>query len=279
MIRALLLLLLLLSNLAFAEVRSVFPAEVFQGRSFIIFIASPEAKNDYRAQFDGKSIRFFPYEEGVRAIIGTLPEQKLGDYDLVINKIAPRGQTETQTVNITVSHCLYPKVSFWLKPAKKKLLTPDLIAREWALIEAKILEETPYKLWRGLFLKPVPGITTMAFGTREYINGRISGRHRGQDFRAKPSTPIKATNDGKVVVAEFFKSFGGTVVIDHGQGVHSLYFHQSKILAREGKAVGKGEVIGLSGNTGISSGPHLHWGMSVHNVRVDPMQWVQTVML
>jgi hypothetical protein len=279
MIRALLLSLLLLSNLAFADIRLVYPAEVFQGRSFIIFIASPEAKHDYRAQFDGKSIRFFPYEEGVRAIIGTLPEQKLGDYDLVINKVAPRGQTETQTVIITVSHCLYPKVSFWLKPAKKKLLTPDLIAQEWALIEAKILEESPYKLWGGLFLKPVPGITTMTFGTREYINGRISGRHRGQDFRAKPGTPIKAANDGKVVVAEFFKSFGGTVVIDHGQGVHSLYFHLSKIQAKEGKAIGKGEVVGLSGNTGISSGPHLHWGMSVHNVRVDPMQWVQTVML
>lgn len=278
MIRALLLTLLLLSNPAFAEIKLVYPAEVFQGRSFIVFVSSPEVKSNYQARFDGKNMRFFPYEEGVRAIIGTQPEQKTGDYALVIDKIAPDGKTENQTANITVSHRLYPKVSFWLKPAKKKLLTPDLIAREWAIIEAKILKETPYKLWRGLFLKPVPGITTMAFGTREYVNGKISGRHRGWDFRARQGTSIKAAHDGKVVVAEFFKSFGGTVVIDHGQGINTLYFHLSKITAQVEQELKRGELIGLSGNTGISSGPHLHWGMSVHNVRVDPMQWVNTVM-
>jgi murein DD-endopeptidase MepM/ murein hydrolase activator NlpD len=81
-----------------------------------------------------------------------------------------------------------------------------------------------------------------------------------------------------VVFADDLKAFGGTVVIDHGQGVNTLYFHLSKIGVTVGQSIKKGEAIGLTGNTGISSGPHLHWGLSVHNVRVDPNQWVVTVM-
>lgn len=277
-IRLLFLFVLLLSNVARADIKLVYPAEVFQGRSFIIFIASPEANGHYLAQFDGKSIRFFPYEKGVRAIIGTLPEQKLGDYELVVNKIVTDGRHETQNFTITVSHRLYPKVSFWLKPAKKKLLAPDLVTDEWGRIEAKLLKESPDKLWSGLFKIPVPGITTMAFGTREYVNNKPRGRHRGQDFRAPFGTRVLAPNRGRVIVAQFFKAFGGTVAIDHGQGINTLYFHLSKIIAKEGQEVEVGDLLGLSGNTGISSGPHLHWGMSVHNVRVDPIQWVKTVM-
>lgn len=278
MIRFLLLFLLFLPGISRAEIRSVYPAEVFQGRSFIIFIASPEAGSAYQARFGDQTIKFSPYEEGLRAVIGTLPEQKPGDYDLVINKLAPDGKTEIQSNIITVSRRLYPKVSFYLKPAKKKLLAPDLVTDEWGQIEARLLKESPDKLWSGLFKKPVPGITTMAFGTREYVNHRPRGRHRGQDFRAPLGTRVLAPSRGRVIVAQFFKVFGGTVAVDHGQGIDTLYFHLSKIVAREGQEVKAGDLLGLTGNTGISSGPHLHWGMSVHNVRVDPLQWVQTVM-
>lgn len=273
------LLFVLLTSPILADIKLVYPSEVFQGRSFIVFIASPEANREYWAQFDGKNIRFFPYEEGWRAIIGIKPEHKIGEYNLrVVARTTAADQMETKDVAITVCSRKYPKISFWLKPDKKRLLTPDLVAREWATIEAKILEESPYKLWGGLFSKPVPGITTMAFGTREYVNGKPRSRHRGQDFRSPFGTQVLAPNRGRVIVAQFFKVFGGTVVIDHGQGIDTLYFHLSKIIAREGQEVEAGELLGLSGNTGISSGPHLHWGMSVHNVRVDPLQWVKTVM-
>lgn len=272
------LIFFLLISPVLADIKLVYPAEVFQGRSFIVFIASPEAGGHYWARFGNQSVRFFPYEEGVRAIIGTMPEQKLGDYDLVVNRIAPDGRTENRTFNITVSRRVYPKVSFWLKPSKKKLLAPDLVTDEWGQIEAKLLKESPDKLWSGLFKKPVPGITTMAFGTREYVNNNPRGRHRGQDFRAPLGTRVLAPSRGRVIVAEHFKAFGGTVVIDHGQGINTLYFHLSKIVAKVGEEVETGDILGLSGNTGISSGPHLHWGMSVHNVRVDPLQWVKTVM-
>jgi len=267
----------LLSSICLAEIKIVAPAEVFQGRSFIVFLSSSEAIKSASVDFDGKKIKFFPYEDGLRAIIGTEPEKKTGDYELRIEAETGSGQLETGSFSVTLSPRLYPKASFWLKPSKKKLLDPDLITREWGKIEQKLLAESPDKLWDGFFKKPAPGITTMKFGTREYINGKPRSRHRGQDFRAKIGTPIAAGHNGKVIVAEYFKAFGGTVVIDHGQGINTLYFHLSKILVNADDGIKKGQLLGLSGNTGISSGPHLHWGMSAHNVRVDPMQWVETV--
>ncbi|MBI5698751.1 M23 family metallopeptidase [Candidatus Saganbacteria bacterium] len=272
------LIILVLFSSCFADIKLVYPAEVFQGRSFIVFIASPEAGNDYWAEFDNKAVRFYPYEEGLRAVIGTLPEMKTGDYDLKVRAKRPDQRLLTEVIYITVSRRIYPKVSFWLKPSKKKLMAPDLVTDEWGRIEAQLLKESPNKLWRGLFKLPVPGITTMAFGTREFVNNKPRSRHRGQDLRAPVGTRVLAPNRGQVIVAQFFKAFGGTVAIDHGQGIDTLYFHLSKIMVKEGQEVEVGDLLGLSGNTGISSGPHLHWGMSVHNVRVDPIQWVKTVM-
>jgi murein DD-endopeptidase MepM/ murein hydrolase activator NlpD len=169
----------------------------------------------------------------------------------------------------------FPFVSFWLKPAKKKLFTGDLIAREWARIEKTLLVEFERQRWRGLFTLPAKGPTSMVFGTIERVNGRRTGQHRGLDIAVPMGTKIKAPNHGRVVFAEHLKAFGGTIVLDHGQGVHTLYFHLSKFLAKVGQEVSKGDIIALSGNSGISSGPHLHWGMSVHNLRVDPGQWTR----
>lgn len=256
-----------------AELKVVSPSQVFQGRSFIVFLAS-SISGEASAYFAGKKVAFFPYQDGLRAIVGCEPGKKPGNYILRIEA----SDGEVYETSIDLAPRVFPRVSFWLKPSKKKLLSPELIQKEWQKIEAELLLESGQKRWDGFFMKPVPGITTMAFGTREYINGRLSGRHRGQDFRARPGTSVRAANNGKVMVAQFFKTFGGTVVVDHGQGINTLYFHLSKISAGVGQNLKKGEILGLSGNTGISSGPHLHWAMSVHNVRVDPMQWVETVM-
>jgi len=95
------------------------------------------------------------------------------------------------------------------------------------------------------------------------------------DIAVLPGSHVLAANNGKVVFAKKLKAFGGTVVVDHGQGIHTLYFHLSKFVAKAGEAVNKGQLLALSGNTGVSSGPHLHWGMSAHNLRVDPSQWVK----
>ena len=281
-----LLLIIFFSLPCLAELKVVAPAEVFQGRSFIVFLSavdeldSPLAIKSASADFNGSRITFFPYEEGLRAIIGTMPEITIGEYPLTIEATVTGKEKDTKEIkelSVTVSPRIYPSVSFWIKPAKKQVFTPALVDDEWGQIQKELLKESPDKLWSGEFVTPVPGITTMYFGTKELVNGHPRSRHRGQDFRAKIGTPVRAGHNGRVTVAQFFKAFGGTVVIDHGQGIDTLYFHLSKIIAQVGQGIKQGEVLGLSGNTGMSSGPHVHWGMSVHDVRVDPIQWVKTI--
>lgn len=261
-----------------AQLKVIAHPTVFQGRSFIVFLNDQAEVSRAFVAFKGRLFNFYPYEDGLRAIVPTAPEEKTGEFPLAVEALYKDGKKETLETTILLETKVYPKTSFWLKPGKKKYLGSSILEREWASIEAKIVNESPQKLWDGFFAKPVPGITTMAFGTREFINKKISGRHRGWDFRAAVGTKIAAPNNGVVVFADDLKSFGGTVVIDHGQGVNTLYFHLSKIGVTAGQGIRKGDIIGLTGNTGISSGPHLHWGMSVHNVRVDPNQWVMTVM-
>ena len=129
------------------------------------------------------------------------------------------------------------------------------------------------------FLLPITGRSTSGYGTpRRYERGGAVIYHEGADIAAPVGTPVRATNAGRVLVADFFPIKGGLVVIDHGGGVSSLYFHQSKILVKAGDWVERGDVIGEVGTTGRSTGPHLHWEMRVNGVTSDPLAWVDKVL-
>ncbi|QOP41898.1 M23 family metallopeptidase [Sulfurimonas marina] len=124
------------------------------------------------------------------------------------------------------------------------------------------------------FDMPLESKITSDFGKARVYNGSLKGYHSGTDFRAKVGTPIKASNDGKVaLVAKRFYS-GGTVLIDHGYGIYTCYFHMSKFDVKEGQLVQKGQVIGLSGESGRVTGPHLHFSARINGVQVDPLQMI-----
>lgn len=251
------------------------PQSVGQGKCFSVLISSSKELTVAKSTFLGRDYSLFGIGDDYRAIIGVPPEQKPGVYTLSFTITDKDGKQETIAKNIKVAATKFPSTSFWLKPAKKKLLVKDLIAEEWSKVEKVLLIENAEQAWQGRFALPAKGPTSMVFGTIERINGKRSGQHRGFDIAVPTGSKIGAANSGKVVFAEKLQAFGGTIVIDHGQGVHTLYFHLSKFLAEVGQDVTQGDIIALSGNTGISSGPHLHWGMSVHNLRVDPAQWTK----
>ncbi|MEX2500969.1 MAG: M23 family metallopeptidase, partial [Trueperaceae bacterium] len=106
--------------------------------------------------------------------------------------------------------------------------------------------------------------------------GRVSF-HLGEVIAADTGTPIRASNDGLVVIADVFGIAGGMTVLDHGAGLTSRYYHQSRIDVQEGQIVRRGDVIGAVGSTGLSTGPHLHWEMRVDDVPTDPLAWVGRV--
>jgi len=130
-------------------------------------------------------------------------------------------------------------------------------------------------LWRGSFLLPLKGTVTTPFGVRRIINGRYRSFHSGVDIAAREGSPILATNDGMVILAQKLYLEGNTVIIDHGLGLYSIYLHLAEVFVRKGDKVKRGERIGLVGATGRVTGPHLHWGIKLLGQRVDPMALIE----
>lgn len=151
-------------------------------------------------------------------------------------------------------------------------------------LERRTLEEVFSRpldppLWSEPFVLPLEGRGTSGFGSpRRYAPGGRVSYHYGADIAAPSGTPIVATNAGEVVVSDFFPIKGGLVILDHGAGVTSLYFHQSLMHVAAGQRVARGDVIGEVGSTGLSSGPHLHWEIRVDGVPTNPLAWVGTLL-
>jgi murein DD-endopeptidase MepM/ murein hydrolase activator NlpD len=120
------------------------------------------------------------------------------------------------------------------------------------------------------FVPPVSGDPTSEFGTRRFFNGEPRAPHPGIDLHAASGTPVAVSGPGRVALATDLYYSGGTVIIDHGGGLFTVYAHLSKIEAKDGASVKAGEIIGLSGATGRVTGPHLHWGAKVGDVIFDP---------
>jgi peptidase M23-like protein len=120
------------------------------------------------------------------------------------------------------------------------------------------------------FVRPVPGEPTSEFGTRRFFNGVPRAPHPGIDLQAASGTPVAVSGPGKVALAKELYYSGNTVIVDHGEGLFTVYAHLSKIETKPGAAVAAGDRIGLSGATGRVTGPHLHWGARVGDLIFDP---------
>jgi len=126
-------------------------------------------------------------------------------------------------------------------------------------------------MWTASFIRPRSSVITSEFGSGRVFNGQLTARHLGVDFRGAIGEPVKAANRGVVaLVANFFLA-GNVVYIDHGGGVVTSYFHLSKTLVHQGEVVKRGQVIGLVGNTGRVTGPHLHWAARYGANTVNPL--------
>jgi len=164
-----------------------------------------------------------------------------------------------------------------LSPETSRLLDPALIRAEWARLNRHWSHVRPERLWQGAFHLPLEKARVSSpFGTRRSYNGQPArSYHEGIDLAAPRGTPVYAPAAGQVVLAEKLEVRGKGVLIDHGWGVISGYFHLSRIEVRAGQEVKSGDLIGRVGSTGLSTGNHLHWEIRVRSVPVDPQQWMQ----
>ncbi len=127
------------------------------------------------------------------------------------------------------------------------------------------------------FILPMSSAVTSPFGTARVFNGTLKSYHGGTDFRAAVGTSVIAANDGVVAIAKDRYYAGGSVVIDHGEGIYTQYYHLSALNVKVGQSVKKGDIIALSGASGRVSGPHLHFGVIVGGVQVNPLNFVKKI--
>lgn len=156
------------------------------------------------------------------------------------------------------------------------LLDPDVRERDIELRRPHQSRLTPVRHWRGTFDPPATGAITALYGERRSFNGGpISDYHSGVDYSGAVGDPITAPNDGVITWTGRTDRRGNGLIIDHGTGVFSGYYHLSEALGAPGSAVARGDVIGYIGATGLATGPHLHWELVVRGVAVDPIPWMR----
>ena len=153
--------------------------------------------------------------------------------------------------------------------------TKKRISKEYAEAMKVYATVTPKSYINSKFILPLDTFITSDFGKARVYNGSLKGYHSGTDFRAKTGTPIIASNDGVVALVKDRFYSGGTVLIDHGQGIYTCYFHMSAFDVKVKQRVKKGQIIGLSGQSGRVTGPHLHFAVRINAVQVDPLQFIQ----
>ncbi|WP_017655505.1 M23 family metallopeptidase [Fortiea contorta] len=206
-----------------------------------------------------------------RAFIPTTPLEKPGARTLRVS-----GDGQVQNLAVQVRKRTFPVQRINLPPGKAGVQATELELKRVAAFKAL---ETPQKYWSGSFLAPNAGRMSTIYGVRRYYNGKFAEDyyHRGVDYAGATGSPVIAPAAGKVAlvgtVSQGFRVHGNVIGIDHGQGVTSIFMHLSRINVQEGDIVKAGQKIGAVGATGASTGPHLHWGLYVNGLSVDPIPW------
>ena len=253
--------------------RAVHPGEVV-----VLEVRPSAAPAILRATAFGKSVRFFQASDDTwAALVGIDLTTDPGAHGVAVRATAHDGTTVRRMYSLAVEPKEFPtrrlnvNPSFVSPPAE----VVERIQSEARQLAAIFANATEGRLWNGGFLRPVPGDSTSSFGRRSVFNGQPRSPHSGADFRAPEGTPIKAPNDGVIVLATDLYFSGNVVVIDHGWGLYSYFAHLSSIDVAEGDRVSQGTKGGEVGATGRVTGPHLHWTVRLNDARVDPLSLMQ----
>jgi murein DD-endopeptidase MepM/ murein hydrolase activator NlpD len=257
---------------------SWFPTVVAQGNTLFLRVqVAPDA--GLRGDFDGQPLRFVRSAGQTWALVGVPPWSAVGLRPLVVQAKRGRGTWEEASAAVRVVKTNFVVQSITVPASLASLLKPSVVQAEEAHLRPVWRTVSGEPLWAGRFMLPADGLFSTPYGARRrYNGGPLDGYHGGVDIAVGAGTPVVAAADGVVVLAERLQVRGNTVIIDHGAGVHSAYYHLSAISVAIGQRVHRGQQIGLSGSTGLSTGAHLHWEVRVGEIFVNPLVWTQRAM-
>jgi murein DD-endopeptidase MepM/ murein hydrolase activator NlpD len=220
-----------------------------------------------------RALTFFPHAGGQAAVLGLDVDEKPGTAPWRVTVVdggrtprTARGDLRIATRKFKVQHLTLPTGMVDLDPE-----TERRALEEGERLRTLFRTTTPVRLWHGRFTRPVAGAEPgTGYGARRIINGQPRAPHTGIDYAVERGTPVVAVNGGRVaLVADYFFP-GRLVIVDHGLGVYTLYFHLDTVGVTDGEMVERGQPLGTVGATGRATGPHLHFGAHVGGARVDP---------
>jgi hypothetical protein len=237
----------------------------------------PELRSEMvSGEFEGMPLLFFPAPElgeGVHeAVFGVPYAMKPGSPE-VIFRIGDEAARKEMRLPLTVNEGSYRSETLSVDPSR---VSPPARALKRILREQKEIGHlyrtiTRKKYWNGPFVLPIDSSVTSPYGGKRVFNGALQNYHSGMDLKAAVGTPVLAPAGGTVVLSKDLYYTGGTVILDHGYGIYTIYAHLSKIVARLGDTVTTKGLLGLSGATGRVTGPHLHWTVVINKIKVNPM--------
>jgi len=257
------------------------PAKIVNGAPVLFQVKPPARLNYLKGVWLGHEIPF-SFDAASKtwfALAGVSLESTPGNYALELSGEPIAGKTTGQKISFTrkftVDRGQYPQISVKLS-VEGKFTEPDPEQQKQIQEAQQVKKEylnrvTPEREWSGQFTAPANAAISDVFGSvRIFNNGKTSSPHLGLDFRVPSGTPVTAMNDGTVLLARPLYFEGNFVVIDHGQGLLTLYLHLSEFKVKEGEQVKRGQEIGLSGGTGRATGPHLHVAVRWQGTYLDP---------
>jgi murein DD-endopeptidase MepM/ murein hydrolase activator NlpD len=244
------------------------PSTAKQGDVIRVSAAAPATS----ARMLTRTIRLFP-QAGGGGNLGLMPvaaDQQPGKLRL---EILGANGTVLNAADVTVADAHFPEQNVKLEPRIEALRAAP---GEIETVTAFRNTVSDVRHWQEPFARPVAGCMSSPFGVKRLHNGKPTGNyHGGIDQRSPAGQPIHVIAAGVVRMVREFNLHGSIVGVDHGQGLTSTYLHMSKFAVAEGGVVKRGDIAGYVGSTGRSTGPHLHWGVTVNGVAVNPAQWLQ----
>jgi len=199
-------------------------------------------------------------------------ETAAGTYQLSLRENLASGKSVEIQKKIKVLRAVYPKIA---AKVAKQFTEPSAEQLKEINADKDVKQQTfatknPQKLWEGTFVAPVSAPISDVFGTERVFNKEVLSRHQGLDYAVSAGTPVGAINRGTVLLARPLYFEGNCVIIDHGQGLLSLYLHLSEFRVKEGDEVQPNQMIALSGGSGRATGPHLHLAVRWQGIYLDP---------
>lgn len=243
--------------------------KVGQGHPFFVKLTSSRAVSA-SATFEERTIPLYLSGNAYWGTFGISRLATLGARTLLVNARDAAGAAANERIAFEVVATQFPAMTIDAIPTA---FDPTEFVKERNFLAPIWNAVSPHQLWSGLFMKPVNGDITSPFGEIRIWKDGSRDSHEGTDFGGSMGTPVYAANDGVVALAQPLVVRGNVVIIDHGLGIHTGYYHLSEILVKKNEPVKKGQLIGKLGATGRVTGAHLHWDMVVGGFNVDAMEW------